>query len=348
MACCYEHRYVPMLSDDPALRRRLLLTTVVVVALPFLFIYLFEFAVNRFLVPILESQGYGPYYGHFYVAPGFAAVVVVGGLAVQAWYGPQTVLRSIGAQAVTSTSNPEVHAAVSRLSQQADIEPPAVKITHNDAPNAAAISGPSGDGTIVLTTGLLDELDDEELTAVLAHEVSHLANRDATVMTVAWLLPTVTYYLAIASAYLLYRLPRSLVGGSSGGDDGGAAKAIIVLVATALMTLAISALFWAASVLVHRLLSQYREFAADRGAAVLTGNPGALASALETMDETMEDVPDKDLRALDGGAEALYAAPLESRMFTDVELVSTDIFPETHPPTSERIERLHDLAGEIQ
>ncbi|WP_336327524.1 M48 family metalloprotease [Halovenus sp. HT40] len=337
-----------MLPDDSALRRRLLLTAVLVVALPFLFIYAFEFAVNRFLVPILESQGYGPYYGHFYVAPGFAVVVVVGGLAVQARYGPQTVLRSIGARETSSSSHPELHAAVTRLAQQADVEPPAVAVTDNDAPNAAAVRGPSGEGTIVLTTGLLDELDDEELTAVLAHELAHLTNRDATVMTVAWVLPTVTYYLAIVSAYLLYRLPRSLAGGSSGGDDGGAAKAIIVLVATALMTLAVSALFWAASVLVHRLLSRYREFAADRGAAALTGDPAALASALETMDETMEDVPDEDLRALDGGAEALYAAPLESRAFTDAELVSTDIFPETHPPTSERVDRLYELAGEME
>ena len=106
-------------------------------------------------------------------------------------------------------------------------------------------------------------------------------------------------------------------------------------------------MFWAASVLVHRLLSRYREYAADRGAAALTGDPAALASALRTMDETMPEVPDRDLRELDGGTEALYAAPLETRAFGDGELVSTDVFPETHPPTDERIERLREIAGEL-
>ena len=337
-----------MHSADPALRRRILLASALVVLLPFGFIYAFVAAINHVLLPLLESFGHGPYHGRVYVSPLLAVVIVLGGLATQVWFGPSTVLGSIGARRVAPDERPELHAAVTRLAQAADIEPPDLAVTSNDAPNAAAVRGPAG-ASIVVTTGLLDRLDEAELEAVLAHEIAHLKNRDATVMTVAWFLPTVTYYLALAAAYLLYGTYRALGAGSSSGRNGrGLAKAVIVLTVTAVVTIAISALFWVASVLIHRILSRYREYAADRGAATLTGEPAALASALRTLDEEMSEVPDRDLRKLDGGAEALYVAPLSARSFTDAELVSTDIFPDTHPPTEERVDRLRELAGEVE
>jgi len=158
-------------------------------------------------------------------------------------------------------------------------------------------------------------------------------------MTVAWVLPTVTYYLAALAFYVLYGLFKLLsFGGGSGGDRDGRALAvgIVVITVSALVTLTVSAMFWCGSVLIHRVLSRYREYAADRAAAEITGSPAALASALDALDESMPEVPDRDLREFDGGAEALYVAPLESRAFGDKELVSTDVFPETHPPTRER------------
>lgn len=337
-----------MHSPDPALRRRILLASALVVFLPLGFIYTFVAAINHVLLPLLESFGHGPYHGRVYISPVLAVVIVLGGLATQVWFGPSTVLGSIGARRVGPDQRPELHAAVTRLAQAADVEPPDVAVASNEAPNAAAVHGPSG-ASIVVTTGLLDRLDGEELEAVLAHEISHLKNRDATVMTVAWFLPTVTYYLALAAAYLLYGTYRALGAGSSSGRNGrGLAKAVIVLTVTAVVTIAISALFWAASVLIHRILSRYREYAADRGAATLTGEPAALASALRTLDEEMSEVPDRDLRKLDGGAEALYVAPLSARSFTDAELVSTDIFPDTHPSTEQRVDRLRELAGELE
>ncbi|UWG51372.1 Zn-dependent protease with chaperone function [Halalkaliarchaeum sp. AArc-CO] len=337
-----------MHSPDPALRRRILIASALVVLLPFGFIYAFVAAINHVLLPLLESFGHGPYHGRVYVSPLLAVVIVLGGLATQIWFGPSTVLGSIGARRVAPDERPELHAAVTRLAQAADIEPPDVAVTSNDAPNAAAVRGPAR-ASIVVTTGLLDRLDGEELEAVLAHEIAHLKNRDATVMTVAWFLPTVTYYLALAAAYLLYGTYRALGAGSSSGRNGrGLAKAVIVLTVTAVVTIAISALFWAASVLIHRILSRYREYAADRGAATLTGEPAALASALRTLDEEMSEIPDRDLRKLDGGAEALYVAPLSARSFTDAALVSTDIFPDTHPQTEDRIDRLRELAGEVE
>lgn len=334
-----------MLPDDPSLRRRIVAASLLVVALPFAFIYGFVFAINHVLLPLLEALDYGPYYGRVYVEPWLAVTVVVGGLVAQAAFGPRTVLSSVGARRVDADEYPELHATVARLAQQADYQKPAVAVTRNSAPNAMAVAGPRTEA-IVVTTGLLETLDSEELEAVLAHELSHLVNDDATVMTVAWLLPTVTYYVAMAAYFVLYGMTR-MFHGSSDNDGEGAAKAIVVLFVAAVLTLALSAMFWAASVLVHRVLSRYREYAADRGAAAITGNPAALASALRTMDETMPSVPDRDLRELDGGAEALYAAPLEHRAFGDADLVSTDVFPETHPPTAKRIEKLQAMAEDL-
>jgi len=336
------------LGTDRGLRIRMLVATALVVALPFAFVYAFVFLINAVGLPLLEWANERPYTGEVYVDPVLLAVVVLVGLAVQYRYGPRTVLRSVGARRVSPDEYPELHAAVTRLAAQADVPAPDVAVAHTELPNAFAVGTP-GDGTVVVTTGLLDRLDDAELDAVLAHELSHLANRDASLMTVAWVLPTVTYYVAALAFYVLYGLVKFLrFGGGGGGDRDGRALVVglVVITVSAVLTLTVSAMFWFGSVLIHRVLSRYREYAADRGAAEITGSPAALASALRTVDEAMPEVPDRDLRELDGGAEALYLAPLEARAFGDEELVSTDVFPETHPPTRERIARLRELAGE--
>jgi heat shock protein HtpX len=336
------------LGDDRQLRLRMLVATGLVVALPFAFVYAFVFLVNAVGLPLLEWANERPYTGEFYVDPVFLAVVVLGGLAVQYRYGPRTVLRSVGGRRVSADEYPELHAAVTRVAAQADVPKPDVAVARTELPNAFAVGTPDS-GAVVVTTALLETLDADERDAVLAHEVAHLANRDASLMTVAWVLPTITYYLAVLAFYVLYGLFRLLsFGGGSGGDRDGRAIAVgvVVIAVSAVLTLTVSAMFWAGSVLIHRVLSRYREYAADRAAAEITGSPAALASALATLDESMPAVPERDLRAFDGGAEALYIAPLESRAFGDKELVSTDVFPETHPPTRERIERLRDLAGE--
>jgi heat shock protein HtpX len=311
-------------------------------------VYAFVFLINAVGLPLLEWATERPYTGEVYVDPAFLAIVVFGGLAVQYRYGPRTVLRSVGGRRVSADEYPELHAAVTRVAAQADVPTPDVAVAHTELPNAFAVGTP-GNGTVVVTTALLETLDADERDAVLAHEVAHLANRDASLMTVAWVLPTVTYYLAVLAFYVLYGLFRVLgAGGGSGGNRDGRALAVgvVVITASAVLTLTVSAMFWFGSVLVHRVLSRYREYAADRAAAEITGSPAALATALETLDESMPEVPERDLREFDGGAEALYVAPLESRAFGDKELVSTDVFPETHPPTRDRVERLRDLAGE--
>lgn len=321
-----------------------------IVVLPFAFAYTFLFLANTVGIALLEWANERPYTGEFYVDPILLTVVVLGGLGVQYWLGPRTVLGSVGGRDVDASEYPDLHAAVTRLSSQIDMAKPGVAVIRSDVPNAFAVAG-RGTGRVVVTSELLATLEDDELEAVLAHELAHLKNRDAKLMTVAWLLPTITYYLAVAAFYVLYGLVRVLgagSGGSSSGDsDGrGLVVAIVVIVVCAVVTLTVSAMFWAASVLFYRVLSRQREYAADRAAATITGSPAALAGALETIDDAMPDVPDRDLRALDGGTEALYLAPLESRAFGGKDLVSTDIFPDTHPPTEDRIERLRELARE--
>ncbi len=335
-----------MLPADPALRRRIALALCLVVVLPFAFLYAFELGVNFVLLPVLEGLGYGPYYGRVYVSPTFAVLLVGGGVLTQAWLGPRAVLGRIGARQLRSDEYPDLEATLTRLAHQVDMPTPEVAVVDNEAPNAAAVHGGTG-ATVVVTTGLVEELSPTEQEGVLAHEITHLKHRDATVMTVAWLLPTLTYYIAVAAGWLFFRIAAALGrGGRTRSNGRGLVHALVILTATAVLTIAISAFFWAASVLVHRVLSRYREFAADRGAAALTGNPAALATALRKIDARMPEVPDRDLRQLDGGTEALCFAPLEGRAFTDAELVSTDIFPDTHPETADRIERLETLTRE--
>lgn len=340
------------LEPERELRLRMAVALALVVALPFAFVYAFLFLANTVGLALLEWADGRPRHGEFYVDPVLVTVVVLGGLAVQYRFGPRSVLGSVGARRVSADAYPEIHGTVARLAAQTDVPAPDAAVIRTDLPNAFAV-GRLDSGTIVVTTGLLDALEGDELEAVLAHELAHLKHRDASLMTVAWLLPTVTYYLAIAAYYVLYGLVRLLGTGGGGrsrskGDGRGLAVTVVVIVVTAVCTLAVSAMFWFASVLLYRVLARYREYAADRAAATIIGSPAALASALETVDESIPAVPDRDLRKYDGGTEALYFAPLESRAFGSHEVISTDIFPDTHPPTGERIDRLRDLERELE
>ena len=202
-----------------------------------------------------------------------------------------------------------------------------------------------------VTTGLLDLLDEEEQDAVLAHELAHVRNRDVSVMTMAYFLPSLAYLVAMGAYLVLAGLFKMLSGFRHVDDDGakGLAVAVVVLVVSAVCTLLVSAAFWVGSFLLFRVLSQYREFAADRGAAAITGNPSALASALGKLNDEMSELPDTDLREADGGIEALYVAPIDDYQFGEArELISSDIFPATHPPVEERVERLRGLVRETE
>ncbi|WP_318570797.1 M48 family metalloprotease [Salinigranum marinum] len=336
---------------DDGLRLRVLGALVVVAVMPVAFVYTMVFLVNAVGFELLAWATDRPWNGRLVVPLWTVVPVVAGGFVVQYVFGERMALRAVGARRVSEKSEPALHATLSRLAAQADAPVPDLAVTESSVPNAFTVGRRPQEATLVVTRGLLDTLAEREREAVLAHELAHVKNRDVTVMTLAYFLPTLTYAVAIAAFFVLRGVFHTA--GAFEDVDGDGAKGlvaiIVVLVVSAILTLAVSALFWAGSFLLFRLLSQYREYAADRGAAAITGDPLALSSALRTLDESMGDLPDADLREQDGGLEALYVAPIDTYQFGgDRELLSSDIFPATHPPTRDRIDRLEELAASAE
>lgn len=335
-------------EPDRGLQARMAVTVLLILLFPFAFVYAMAWIFTD-VVPVLAVAFVG-----IPLDPGVGVdlttigVLVVLGIAAQWTVGDRLALRSLGAERVEREAAPELHAAVDRLSRQADVPTPDVAIVESDAPNAFAIGRRQEDATVAVTEGLAETLDDDELEAVLAHELAHVKNRDAAIMTVAYVLPTLTVTIMTVAYKLLGPMARIAARSmrSRSRNGRGAVALVALFFVTALLTMAVSALFWVGSFLMFRLLSRYREYAADRAAARLTGDPYALATALERLDETLSATPDRDLRRIDGGVEALYVAPLGLETFDredDDALISRDVFPETHPPTSERVERLREL-----
>jgi len=336
-------------EPDRGLAVRMGAALALVAVLPVAFVYAFVFAMNTVGVELLAWATDDPWNGRFYAHPLLVVAGVAVGFVAQFVLGDSVALRSVDARRVDREDYPDLVARVDRLAQVAGAPTPRVAVSRSAVPNAFAVGVRPSQATVVVTEGLLDALDDDELDAVLAHEIAHVRNRDVAVMSLSYFLPSLTYVVAIAAFYVLKGV--FYVGGGLDDVDGDGAKgvvvAIAVLVVSALVTLAISALFWLASFLLFRVLSQYREHAADRGAAAITGDPAALASALRVVDDEMSDAPDRDLREIDGGLEALYIAPVDTYQFgEDRELLSSDIFPATHPSTEERIDRLREMVGE--
>jgi heat shock protein HtpX len=319
-------------------------------AMPFAFVYTMSWAVTNVIVPLAEVLFETSIDWRLSVSLPLVLAATLAGLAVQYLFGDRFALHSVDARRVDRSEYPDLAARVDRLARQVGLPTPSLAVSPSPVPNAFATGRSQAAATVVVTEGLLDALDGSELDAVLAHELAHVKNRDVAVMSVAYLLPSFTYVVAL-SAYTLLGGLWNVVGHfhHSDSDDARPLAALLVLfVVSALLTILISTLFWAGSFLLFRLVSRYREHAADRGSARITGDPLALASALRRIDEDMTRLPDRDLRDLDGGVEALYVAPLDVPVFTDGDdaLVSRDLFPESHPPTEERIARLEALAAE--
>jgi len=256
------------------------------------------------------------------VGVGLLGIVLVMGLFSlgQFLFSDKLALRSMGARTVSENEYPRLHATVERLSRQADLPKPAVAVADSRVPNAFATGRSRGSSTVCVTSGLLSTLDDEELEGVLAHELAHVKNRDVMVMTIASFLSTI--------AFVVVRWGWLFGGGRNRNGGGGVVVAVLV-----------SLVVWIVSFLLIRALSRYREFAADRGAATITGRPSALASALLTIDGRMDRVPDEDLRE-SSEMNAFFIIPIRSgivgRLFS------------THPPTEKRVERLRALERELE
>lgn len=339
-------------EPDRGLQARMAISIVVLAVMPFAFVYTMNWAVTYIIIPLAEFLFKTDYSWQFSVSLPLILGITLLGLSLQFLFGERIALHSVGARHVEPSDYPEVHARLERLSTQAVLPTPRLAVSQSPVPNAFATGRSPSSATVVVTEGLLDSLTGDELDAVLAHELAHVKNRDVAVMSFAYLLPSFTYIVAVA-AYTLLGGIWNVIGHfhHSDSDDARPLIALIVLfIVSALLTILISALFWIGSFLLFRLLSQYRERAADRGAAQITGDPLSLASALQTIDEEMAALPDHDLREIDGGVEALYISPLDTPMFTDGDdaLISRDLFPESHPPASDRISYLKSLAKKLE
>lgn len=252
------------------------------------------------------------YVGVDYLLIALLGVVMLG---AQYFLSDKLVLWSMGAREVSPEEAPELHAMIDRLVQLGDLPKPRVAIANSPVPNAFATGRSPKNSVVCVTTGILERLDAGQLEAVLAHELTHIKNRDVMVITLA------SFFASIASM-LMHWLPWMGYGGDRRERGGGG----IILIYIA------SIAVWIISFFLIRALSRYREYAADRGGAILIGSPSRLASALAAISDTMQRIPNRDLREVEG-ANAFFIVPAISGQ-SFMELVST------HPSTEKRIERL--------
>jgi heat shock protein HtpX len=264
------------------------------------------------------------------IAAGVGAItvaIIAGALfLVQYFTSDKLALASMGAQEVTAHEAPALFATIERLCIQADLPMPHVAIAQTPMPNAFAVGRSPGTATVCVTTGLLNLLEPNELEAVLGHELTHIANRDVMLMTIA------SFFASIAAFIVQFGF---LFGGAFGGndrDDNGPGFVVVIVV---------SGLVYVLSFVLLQALSRYREFAADRGSAIITGRPSALVSALMKIDGRMDQIPQRDLRAASGELAAFYIFPPKAKQ-TLATLFST------HPSLEQRVTALERLEAQLQ
>jgi len=244
--------------------------------------------------------------------------------AVQFFTSDKIALFSLGAREATPAEAPRLHGIIERLCIQANLPKPRVAIAQTAMPNAFAVGRSPKTATVCATTGILDLLDDAELEAVLGHELTHVQNRDVMVMTIA------SFFASIASFIVQIGF---WFGGAFGNDEDSGPSWLVVI--------AVSAVVYMVSFVLLQALSRYREFAADRGSAILTGHPSALISALLKISGGMQRIPQQDLRAASGELAAFYIFPPKAKQ-TVASLFST------HPPLEARIAALQRLEAQLQ
>ena len=263
------------------------------------------------------------------VAAGAGAVtiaVIAGGLfLIQFFTSDKIALASMGAHVVSPEQAPDLHAMIERLCIQANLPKPRVAIAETAMPNAFAIGRSPRTATVCATTGILDLLSPGELEGVLAHELTHVQNRDVMVMTIASFFASIAAFIVQMGFWF---------GGAASGDDEDNGPSWLVVIA-------ISAVVYVISWMLLQALSRYREFAADRGSAIITGRPSALISALMKISGNMQQIPQQDLRTASGELAAFYIFPPKAKQ-TVASLFST------HPPLEARIAALQRFESQLQ
>jgi heat shock protein HtpX len=273
-------------------------------------------AVYALLVGVLFAAG----------ASGITILIVAGGLlALQFFTSDKLALRAMGAHEVSPQDAPQLHALIERLCVQADLAKPRIYVMNTSMPNAFAMGRSRKAAAVCATTGILELLSPSELEGVMAHELTHIINRDVMVMTLA------SFFASLAS--MIVQFGFFFGGGFGGGNDDDDNPSIMVVI---LVSLAV----YIISFFLMQALSRYREFAADRGAAVITGRPSALSSALLKISGTMERIPQTDLRAhAEMNAFYIFPASAKNSLF--------NLFS-THPPIEKRIAALSRLEAQLQ
>ena len=213
-------------------------------------------------------------------------VIIVAIAFFQYYTSDKLALRAAGARIVTREEEPALHDMVERLCAMADLPKPKVGVMDSRVPNAFATGRSPKHAAVCVTTGLRDRLEPKEVEAVLAHELSHVANRDVLIMTVA------SFFAMLAALLTRFMLYAGLWGGGRRDNNNGPPIWLIVLV--------VSAVTYAISFVLIRTISRYREYAADRGSALITGAPEYLMSALQKISSQMTLIPNQDLRAVEG------------------------------------------------
>jgi heat shock protein HtpX len=263
------------------------------------------------------------------IASGVGAVVIAvaaGALfLLQFFTSDKIALYSMGAREVSPQEAPDLHATIERLCVAANLPKPRVAVAQTAMPNAFAVGRSPKTATVCATTGILELLTPVELEGVLGHELTHVQNRDVMVMTIA------SFFASIAS--FIVQIGFWFGGAFDDENEGGALSFFAVVL--------ISALVYVVSWLLLQALSRYREFAADRGSAIITGRPSALISALLKISGQMQNVPQRDLRAAQGEMAAFYIVPPKAK-------ATIASFFSTHPPLEARIAALQRFEAQLQ
>src|SRR5437868_682190 len=263
----------------------------------------------------------------FAAGAGAVTIAVIAGVLflIQFFTSDKIALLSMGAREVSPQQAPELHAVIERLCIQANLPKPRVAIAETSMPNAFAVGRSPKTATVCVTTGLLNLLEPAELEGVLGHELTHVQNRDVMVMTLASFFASIAAFIVQMGFWF---------GGAFDNRDNNNGPAFIVVI---LVSAAVYVISW----LLLQALSRYREFAADRGSAIITGRPSALISALLKIDGGMNQIPQRDLRAANGELAAFYIFPPKAKQ-TVATLFST------HPPLEARIAALQRLEAQLQ
>ena len=259
----------------------------------------------------------------------FMLVIVIGLALVQYYTSDKIALAASGAKIVSREEAPELHETVERLCAMADLPKPRVAVVDTEVPNAFATGRNPKHAAVAVTTGLWRRLDRQEIEAVLAHELSHIANRDVLIMTVA------SFFAMLAALLTRIGMYAGFFGGFGGGRDSNNNNQVPVWLIVTLVSIVV----YAISFVLIRTISRYREYAADRGSALITGAPEYLMSALQKISGQMAAIPQRDLREVQG-MNAFFIIP------TNVKSAASELFM-SHPPLEKRLAALAEIAREM-